>query len=154
MQSNAGHINLQLVEENGNVILSMSDKKLLFPNQTVVEINNLLIKNFTIVKNYYSNKVPLGEVEPEDIELISLDIVLHYLYMYNMWRGMYKKQENRKLEFDDSDFDHPQTHDKINWFFKAKYPEDYITKCSLLLGMTEAEHRQYDKDRHAFHNMF
>ncbi len=133
--------------------MQVQDRKLLFAKQDEQNIQALLLVNFETVKKHYRQK---GEDKLTDEELneLSLNIVLHYLYMYNMWRGLYKGQENKQLEFDKEDFHHPQTHDEIIWFVKRKYPGDYIHRCSALMEMSESEFRDYEKRRQEFHDMF
>ena len=153
MPFKAGHIEISTVEENGNVMLYWGDRKLFFGKQDEATVQSLLLGNFKLVRTYYEQKAK-DKLTGEELDELSLTIVLHYLYMYNMWRGFYKGQENKQLEFDEEDFHHPQTHDEIIWFLKRKYPGDHIHRCSALMEMSESEFRDYEKRRQEFHDMF
>lgn len=153
MTFKAGHIEISTVEENGNVMLHWGDRKLFFGKQDEATVQSLLLGNFKLVRNHYEQKAK-DKLTGEELDELSLTIVLHYLYMYNMWRGLYKGQENKQLEFDEEDFHHPQTHDEIIWFVKRKYPRDHIHRCSALMEMSESEYRDYEKRRQEFHDMF
>jgi hypothetical protein len=150
---NAGHIVITTSEENGNVLLQVQDRKLLFANQDEQSIQALLLGNFEKVRNHYRQK-GADKLTGTEYDELSLNIVLHYLYMYNMWRGLYKGQENKQLEFDKEDYHHPQTHDEIIRFVKRKYPGDYIHRGSALMEMSEGEFRDYEKRRKEFHDKF
>ncbi len=72
--------------------------------------------------------------------------------MYNSWRSMYKKQENKDLRFNEKDFNNPSTHDMLFHYFKTKYPNDWEEKCAILIGKELTEMKTYYKTREEFYN--
>ncbi len=52
----------------------------------------------------------------------------------------------------EKDFDNPSTHDIIFAYFKARYPDEWEEKCSLLLSMKLEELRFYYDNRKDFYN--
>jgi hypothetical protein len=133
---------IRVICEHGNVIL---------PDQTTSVVQELIGINHKIVKDHYA-KESFGKIEAPDLGGVSLRIVLSYLYMYNIWRGIYPKERKRDLKFLTEDFEHPQTYDLIIDFFRKKYPEGYSEKCELLMNMTPEKFRDYEKSRRFFHD--
>lgn len=129
-------------------------KKIILSNQIVDTASELIKHNFNVVNTHYRMMVEKakGKFDYSDITLISITIVLHCLYLYNSWKSMYKKQENRDLQFNEKDFSHPSTHDKVFNYFKIKYPNDWEEKCAVLLGMKLSELKVYYKTRENFQN--
>lgn len=139
-------------EEGGSIRLStLENQNVLFPNQTIGNIKELLLSNYKTVKEHYR---PSAEkvIPIEDLNDISLKIVIDRLYMYNMWRIWYKKQENRDLNFRIEDFEHPDLTDTILLYLRKKYPSDYSQRCEMLFDMTKSEFEAYEKNRNSFFN--
>ena len=149
-------IKIELTEENKGIRLTtQNDDNVILPNQTMTSVENIVRENFQIVKSHYQAKagVPIS-IDEHDLSSISLKIVLHYLYMYNMWRTTYPQHRNQELRFLPKDFEHPNTGDIIIWYFKNKYPETYAAKCQLMLGMSTVEFADFEKGRQNFHDMW
>jgi hypothetical protein len=147
------NIKVDLSKETGGLRLRTDDDNLLLANQTIEETRSIVLKNHRIVKENYE-KLVNNLIDSDDISKVSMRIVLHYLYMYNLWRTMYKREEKRDLTFREKDFDHPYTKDKIIEYFKNKYPSDYSVKCETLLRMTTEDFNKYEKNRQDFYEMF
>ncbi len=147
------HIEVDLSNESGGLRLRTSDDNLMLANQTIEETRSTVEKNHRIVKEHYQ-KVVNNIVDPHDLAAVSMRIVLHYLYMYNLWRTMYKRESKRDLTFRDKDFEHPYTKDKIIEYFKNKYPFDYSVKCETILRMSTEKFNEYEKNRQDFYEMF
>jgi len=149
-------IEIKLAEEKKGVRLTtQNDDNVILPNQTMASVENIVKENFQIVKSYYQAKSGVSDtVDKHDVSVISLKIVLHYLYMYNMWRKMYKDHSDRDLKFLAEDFEHPSTSDQIIWYFKKKYPKSYSAKCELMLSMSTDEFKRYEKKRQEFDDMW
>lgn len=147
-------ITLSLSSEGGNVRVKSNKEDIILTNQIVDNVSELIKHNFNVVNNHYKVMVEKAkeEFDYSDITLISIAIVLHYLYLYNSWRSMYKKQENRDLKFNEKDFSHPFTHDILFNYFKTKYPNDWEDKCAILLGMELSELKAYYKTREDYYN--
>ncbi len=147
---------IELARENKGIRLTThNDDNIILPNQTMDSVENIVKENFQIVKSYYQAKSGVSvSVDKHDISVVSLKIVLYYLYMYNMWRRIYEHHKDRDLEFLAEDFENPSTRDTIIWYFKKKYPENYSTKCELMLSMSADEFKSYEKKRQEFHDMW
>ena len=150
------NIPVELTEENKGVrLMTPNDDNVIFPNQTMASIESIVKENFQIVKSHYQAKSGvLDAIDIQDLSIVSLKIVLHYLYMYNMWRKTYIEHRNHDLKFLTKDFDNPSTHDMIIQYFKKKYPERYPSRCELMFGMSADEFNRYEKSRQEFHDMW
>lgn len=148
------NITLSLLSEGENVKVKSNKENLILCNQSVDIVAELIQYNFHIVVNHYKLMIDREkkEFDLRDINFISISIVLHYLYMYNSWRVMYRKQENKDLKFNEEDFRNPSTHDIVFNYFKAKYPNDWEEKCAVLLGLELSELKAYYKTRESFYN--
>ncbi len=148
------NITLSLLSEGGNVRIKSGKENILLANQSLDAVATLVNNNFSIVINHYKlmiNKVQ-KEFNFEDINFVSISIVFYYLYMYNSWRILYKKQENKDLKFYEKDFSNPSTYDIVCNYFKTKYSNDWEEKCAVLLGMELREFKAYYKTREDFYN--
>lgn len=148
------NITLGLLGEGANVRVKSNKENLILSNQNIDSVAELIQYNFDVVVNHYKLMIDREkkEFDLKDINFISISIVLHYLYMYNSWRVMYKKQENKDLRFNEKDFSNPSTHDIVFNYFKTKYPNDWEEKCAVLLGMELNELNAYYKTRESFYN--
>lgn len=153
---NIDDITIELAEENKGVRLTTyNDDNVILQNQTMTSVENIVRENFQVVKAHYQAKAGVSvSIDEYDLSIISLKIVLHYLYMYNMWRKMYKEHIDRDLRFLAEDFESPSTGDMLIWYFRNKYPETYSAKCELMLGMSADEFKGYEKRRQEFHDMW
>lgn len=151
---NIENIDIILTIEGNNIRVRSDKENILLANQNIDNIVNLINHNFILVKNHYlcfaRNTKDLFDLK--DICQLSLSIVLHFLYLYNSWREMYKKQEYKDLKFDEKDFENSTTHDIIIHYFKCKFPEDWEIKSAVLLNVGLEELKAYYKDREAFYN--
>lgn len=153
-------LTLKLFNENGilskqNSVRVISDtENVILANQAISNVVQIIEKNFLFVYDFYTSRVGnnLSKIDALDIEVISIKIVLGYLYMYNMWRNTYKNKANLSLDFDKKDFSHPATADIIFYYFKKKYPNHWIEKSAVLLGMSESKTSRYYKGRELFYN--
>ena len=142
-----------LVEDEWIRIKTNSGVNLPFRNQTIKEIKETIEKNYHIVKDHYYQKVQ-DSITTKDLDLVSLRIVLYYFHIYNNWRTMYKREKNRDLTFLYKDFDHPSTWYEIINYFKKTYPDDYATKCQILLHLTPDKFQDLDTRKEQFDNMW
>jgi hypothetical protein len=149
-------IKIELAEENKGIRLTtQNDDNIILQNQTMTSVENIVRENFQIVKSHYQAKtgVPVS-INKHDLSIISLKIVLHYLYMYNAWRMIYPQHKDRDLRFLTEDFENPNTGDMIIRYFNNKYPETYSAKCRLMLSMSTDEFASFEKRRKEFHDMW
>jgi hypothetical protein len=151
MTFNIDRIIIDLQMETDGLRLITESENLLLSNQTYEETKQTIEKNYKIVKDYFLPKIN-SIVILSDLEEVCLKIVLHYFYMYNLWREMYKREKNRDLTFLDKDFESISTADEIIYFFKHKYPDNYARKCEVLLNMTPDKFKDFEATRVLFFN--
>lgn len=149
-----GNITLSILSEGDNVRVKSDRENNILSNQSVDNVFELIKHNFDVVSSHYKSMIneTKDKFDFEDLNQISIAIVLYYLYMYNSWRFMYKKQENRDLRFNEKDFLHPSTHDIVFNYFKSMHQNDWEAKCAVLLGMELTELKAYYKTREDFYN--
>ncbi|MEZ4921389.1 MAG: hypothetical protein R2792_20005 [Saprospiraceae bacterium] len=145
---------LNLSDEGGNVRVKSEKENMILSNQDISTVSDLIKNNFNVVEDHYRSIINKSEekFDLDDVNQVSLTIMLYYLYMYNSWRSMYKKQENRSLAFNKKDFNHPSTHDIVFSYFRTKYPNGWEEKCAVLLDMDISKLRDYYRTREQFYN--
>lgn len=151
MTFNIDHIIVRIDNEVNGIRLTTETENLLLQNQTFIETKSVIEKNYKIVKEYFQDKMS-ATITETDLENFSLKIVLHFFYMYNLWRTMYKKEKNRDLTFLGKDFKHPYTSYHIIDYFKNKYPDNYMDKCETILEMTSEQFKDYLISKEQFEN--
>lgn len=136
---------VRVISDTQNVILS---------NQEIYNVEQIIEKNFRVVYDFYASKAKnkTREISALDIETISVQIVLEYLYMYNMWRNNYKNKADLSLEFDKKDFSSPKTADVIFYYCRKKYPNNWLKNSAILLGISQVRASLYYKERESFYN--
>ena len=145
------NVELEILNESKGLRVKTDTENLLLINQTFEEISETVLKNYQIVKKHFESRV-LGKINLIDLEKVCLKIVLYYLYMYNLWRTMYKKERNRDLTFLQKDFDHPYTSYQIIDYFISTYPDNYSNYCETMLDMTHDEFQDYLEKKKQFDN--
>lgn len=136
------------------VKLTANSESTILSNISSQEAKNMTEKNFEIVKNHYKSSDEKNEIKPYDLNLICLKIVFYYLSTYTLWRKMYSREKNRDLTFLKKDFNSAKTNDIIINYFKEKYPNDFIKKCSILINKPFDELIIYINNREDFQNMW
>ncbi len=149
----AGNIQVNLAEENTGLRLKTQEENMFLPGQTFAETEKVVTQNFNVVKDWYKPRYPEGFSE-DDLNTVCLKVVLHYFYQYTTWRSFYEEYKDCDLSFQQDDFEHPFTYDKLRYFFRLKYPNDYIRICASLTGKTSDEFRRYEADREFFNSKF
>jgi hypothetical protein len=146
------NIILSLSSEGGDVRVKSNKEDVILSNQDVDVVSELIVYNFNVVNNHYKKMIEKAKekFDYSDVTPINIVIVLHYLYLYNSWRSMYHKQENRDLKFNEKDFTNPSTYDIVFNHFKIKYPNDWEDRCAILLGMGLSELKAYYNTREDF----
>ena len=131
-------IRVNISDENNGIRLTTKDENWFIPRQTLNETKTIIDKNFKIITEHYLDKA--GTVITQtDLNKVCLKIVLSYFQMYNHWRTMYKREENRDLTFLNNDFNGTNTIHIVIGYFQNMYPDNYEDKCEVMLGMTNAE---------------
>ncbi|PTQ95030.1 hypothetical protein C8P68_106245 [Mucilaginibacter yixingensis] len=142
-------IRINVTKENTAVRLVTEEGSFLFANQTIKETADTIEKNYQVVKAYFEPRIG-NEVVVADIKDVSLRIVLHYFYMYNLWRRLYKKEASRDLSFRKEDFEGTTTARCIRQFFKNKYPDRYTGMCMQVLKMSHQEFINYEENERRY----
>lgn len=148
------NITLSLSIEGDSVRVKSDKEDIILCNQNINSVSEIIKHNFNEVRNHFKIMIdkPEESFDFEDVYRVSIEIVLYYFYIYNAWRSIYKKQENKDLTFNEKDFNNSATHDMVFNYFKTKSPNDWEEKCAILLGMELDELKAYYKTREAFYN--
>ena len=143
-----------LTNESGNVRVKSNAENIVLINQQVENISQLIVHNFEIVRDHYKSKIKDAKekIDLTDICHISIKIVLYYIFIYNSWRNIYKKQRNKDLKFQCDDLKNASTSDIIIKYYKNKYPDIWENKCCILLDMNIEELKEYFESRRYFYN--
>jgi hypothetical protein len=87
------NITLSLLGEGGDVRVKSNKENIVLSYQSIDTVSELIKHNFDVVSSHY--KLMISETKDkfdfEDIDQVSITIVLYYLYMYNSWRSMYSQ---------------------------------------------------------------
>jgi hypothetical protein len=150
-------ISLVLIEEGDaiRVISLLPKRNVLLSSQNMENVIQIIEGNFRIVDSFYLKRIednPKTTFVLDDIHFLSVSMVLHYLYIYNMWRLDYKRKKYQDLAFKQDDFKSPSTNDIIFGFFKYNYPDDWEIKCSVLMAMELDDLKTYYERRVQFYN--
>lgn len=146
-------IKIEVTEDEYGIRLKIWDDEWLLPGQSIAETKDTIIKNIDIVSTKYIKKAT-GLIPAAELNEVCLKIVVHYFYLYNLWRSIYEKEKERNLVFQHEDFTHPNTYDTIIRYFKIKYPNNYPDKCTAMLGIKKDAFLKYEAERESFNNNF
>lgn len=144
---------IDLTEDAYGLRMAALDSEWPLPGQSLEETRRIITGNFEMVREMYAI-ASSNAISDEDLNEVSLRVVIYYFYLYNSWKGIYEKEKNRDLTFLEKDFTHPYTYDRVIQFFRNKYPADYADKCAALLAMASDEVLKYESDTHAFYTSF
>lgn len=149
-----GNMLLDLSAEDQGIRVKSENESVILPAQTLDKVLHLIVENFGKVRSFYMSRAEHAQVffSQPDIDGVSVAIMLHYLYMYNMWRKLHKEHADIDLRFDEKDFDVPGTNDIIFSFFRKLYPVAWQERCCVLLAMGLPELQQYYKSRELFYD--
>ena len=146
---------LTLSVEGTNVRVRADGQNVLLIDQTVDRMKKVIEHNFTTVRFFYQGRIashPEAGFRPEDLDRISISIVLYYLYTHNSRRVQYRKSKYENLDFEKQDFDFAFTNDIIFRYFRIEYPDDWKIKCSILLQMDLDKLEKYYQERQKYAN--
>jgi hypothetical protein len=103
------------------------------------------------VTHYTRNLQASGvRMQPRQIEEASFGVVLHALYVYNLWRHTYEQHKNQPLVVGPEELAHPQAHDHCWSYCEKEFGAGYATYAAALIGMSEAAFRKYEEGRRRF----
>ena len=144
---------IELIENQYGLQLTMGDYQSPLPGQTIAETTDTIKRNFEILKSQYA-KTASGTIEVKELNEVCLKIVLYFFGLYNSWKYANEKEKDRDLTFLPKDFSHAHTMDIIIQYFKNKYPKDYAGKCASILDIPVAELLKYEYNRNDFYDSF
>jgi hypothetical protein len=147
----SNEIKIQPEDRGIRLTSSVGDSQLL-SNVTIDETEEIVAKNYYIVKEHYKQIIG-NKILETDLQKISIKIVLRFFYMYQLWRTMYAKEKKRDLTFLQKDFNNLSTADTIVSYFKTTYPNSYTDKSETMLDMTADEFKEFEKSRKAFFDL-
>ena len=149
------NISLVLIEEDLNVRVKSPGQNVLLASQNVENVILIIEENFKIVDSFYLKRIEDNlktTFDLDEVHNLSVSIVLYYLRMYNLWRLQYKAKKYQDLGFKEDDFNNPSTQDIIFSYYKAKYPDDWEIKCSVLMALELDDLKKYYERRLQFYN--
>lgn len=149
-----GSVILTLADEEQGIRVKSARENVMLPDQTIEAASRIVVENFWIVRSFYASRMSgySNAFDRVDLDVVSIAIVLHYLYMYNMWRKLYKEHTHIDLRFNEEDFDTPAANDIILDFFKKRYPKAWEENCAILMKMNLQGLREYHKGRQTYHD--
>jgi len=147
------HLKIELTENEYGIILNAFNDSIPLPGQSFQGTKEIVLHNFKLVKTHFL-KFYNSEIEIEEFHDVCLKIVIHYFYIYNLWRNYNEKEKDRDLKFLKKDLNHPNTYDMVMQYFKNKYPAEYLTKSSQFLNQTLDKLKKYEYNRDEFYNAF
>ena len=138
------------------MIVETEQRKVLLAEQQIDRVKTVIEQNFLTVGSFYRARISREstvEFHDEDIDKISMAIVLYYLFTYNGWRVQYKRPKYENLEFKNEDFDFAFTNDIIFRYCRKLYPADWDIRSGVLMGMDLGKLRWYYEEREKYNNM-
>jgi hypothetical protein len=107
------------------------------------------------VAHYHRNVASSGvAMEQSRIEEAALNVVLHFLRLYNLWRQHYPEHKHQPLVVGDAELEHVPAHDECLFYCEREYGANYAIYAAALLGMTSQEFLRYEEGRRRFWKMF
>jgi hypothetical protein len=90
---------------------------------------------------HYAQSATKGGVEmtQKQLEEVSFAVVLHWLFVYCMWRNTYEQHKNHPLCVDPDDLRRPQAHDHCWAYCEEEFGANYLIHAAALTGMSSAE---------------
>jgi hypothetical protein len=86
------------------------------------------------------------------IEDVSFAVVLHTLYVYNLWRSTYEEHRNHALRVDAFDLQSVQANDQCWFYCVREFGPNYVRYAAALTNMTVTQFMGYEEGRQAFFN--
>lgn len=106
----------------------------------------------TIKKEYF--ELTKGQVADELLNIVAEKVADYYYEQYLRFRKQYPKSIKRYSTFQINDLDHPDTFENVINTLKEKAGVDYEKYAILILNMTLAELKEFEKNREEFYKMF
>jgi hypothetical protein len=103
------------------------------------------------VAHYRRNVAKSGvEMPPARVEEASLCVVLHHLFVYNLWRNNYPDRKDQPLVVGPEEIAHVQSDDECLHYCEREYGPQYAKYAAALLAMSAEEFARYEEGRNQF----
>jgi hypothetical protein len=128
------------------------ERDVLFPNMTPDALRERLNKGMKSAVAHYSRNVASSGVAMDAacVEEAALNVVLHTLYAYNLWRRDYPQHRDQPLVVGPAELAHVQSHDECLHYCERAYGAQYRTYAAALVGMSDEEFVRYEDGRRRF----
>jgi hypothetical protein len=127
-----------------------------FGGEDPIELKNAINAAMDQMLSHYkprNKKTLIGEyLSEKQLSEMTLNVVLHFLYMYSNWRRTNDKYKDLELKLQPTDFDHIQANDECYWYCKSKLTGNFRVSAAALMGKTDKELRGYEVARERFAN--
>ncbi|MBK7233699.1 MAG: hypothetical protein IPH93_15930 [Saprospiraceae bacterium] len=153
MEFQIEHLKIEFLENEYGILMKVFNDTIPLPGRTLLDTKDIILHNFNFVKTHFL-KFFNSEIEIEEFHDVCLKIVIHYFYIYNLWRSYNEKEKDRDLKFLKKDLNHPNTYDMVMQYFKNKYPTEYLNKSSHFLNHPLDKLKKYEYNRDEFYNAF
>lgn len=90
------------------------------------------------------------QINTRQIQDAAFGVVLHTLYVYNMWRYTYENHKNQPLVVGPDELAHPQSHDQCWFYCKKEFGDGYRGYAAALIGMSLEQFSKYEEGRRRF----
>ncbi len=142
----------KLIDDSGNIQVLTEDTNVLFVKQKSDVLRKIINQAMAVASSHYQNRVATSGIDftEREIQEISLKVVLHNLYVYNMWKNDYPKYHDLELKVTVEDLKHPQSEDQCYFYCKKKYGADYSSYTAALNGQTREQFESWERGRIAF----
>ena len=141
-----------LIEEENVTCVRLRDHELAFLNlapDVLREKLNAAMEG--AVAHYRSNVAASGvAMPPQRIEEAALCVVLHTLFVYNLWRNNYADRKDQPLVVGPEELAHVQSDDECLHYCEREYGPDYAKYAAALVAMTAEEFARYEDGRNQF----
>lgn len=124
---------MKIIQEEQNVRVFFNGEEILLKEIKVKTINKIIEDNVLATKKYFQ-EIAQNVINDEDLNTMSITIVLHYLYIKTL-RNSKQKKAGKSLDFDEKDLKLTTTNDLIFLYLKDQYPNDWMLKSSKMLGI-------------------
>lgn len=152
-----GEINVKLSKENDKVRIISPGLTPILNADDLLKVSEILKINFDIVYNFYLSKLIdpfLGHKYIHHINIVSLNIVFHWMHIYDGRNAGFKEDYYSNLLFRKEYFLDIYTYDLIIYYFKKIALDRWEELCALLISMTIEEFKIYYANREKFYTMF
>jgi hypothetical protein len=101
---------------------------------------------------HYTESVAQSGVEltQQQLEDASFGVVLHWMYVYALWRATEEQHKSHPLRIGPADLHHPQSHDQCWTYCEKEFGANYLKYAAALTGMSPEEFKEYEAGRRAF----